>query len=224
MKDLSKLLHGVICKKNKGYKYHRYYVPEDNRQFFTKSLDITPQDVEIATNILRILNVNTQEDMFLGLTCVSLLSAYEKRQKLIKKHNGKELASLVCEDKLYAYKTHANNIVVEGLKKGLDFSFCVKPDNKGIDVTYVELAGVQFSYHNGNTSKAAKFAQEHGIKQYKNLEWNKNISFQNAAKDVFLYALNLKNLSNLKYINEKPINFAKSISNGLYKREQNERK
>ena len=121
MRDLSKLLQGVICKKNKGYKYHRYYVPEDNRQFFTKSIDISEKDVEIATNILRILNVNTQEDMFLGLTCVALLSAYEKRQKLIKKHNGKELASLVSEDKLYSYKAHANNIIVAGLKKRIRF-------------------------------------------------------------------------------------------------------
>ena len=88
----------------------------------------------------------------------------------------------------------------------------------------MELAGIQFSFHNGNTSKAAKFAQEHGIKQYKDLKWNKNIAFQNAAKDVFLYALNLKNLSKLRYIDEKPLDFAKSVSSGLYKREQNERK
>jgi len=223
MRDLGKLLYGIICKKNKGYKFHRYFVPEDNRMFFTKSMDISAKDVEIATNILKIININTEEDMFLGLTCVALLSAYEKRQKLIAKHHGKQLAECVCEDNLYSYKAFANQIIIEGLKKNLDFSFCVKPDDKGVDVTYVEIAGIQFSFHNGNASKTAKFAQKHNIRQYKNLEWNRNITFQNAAKDIFLYSLHLKNTSKLKYIDEKPLEYAKSISKNLYKREDNER-
>ena len=224
MKDFSKLLEGVICKKNNGYKYHRYFVPEDNRQFFTKSMDITPSDIEIATNMLPILNINNREDMFLGLTCVAMLSAYEKRQKLIAKHNGKELKACAHEDNLYMYKDYVNKIITEGLKKDIDFNFCIKPDDKGIEVTYITLGGVQFSFHNGNSGNVARFAQEHNFKQYKDQDWNKGITFQNAAKDVWLYALHLKNTSKLRYIDEKPLDYAKSISEGLYKREDNDRK
>ena len=223
MRDLGKLLYGIICKKNKGYKFHRYYVPEDNRMFFTQSMDISEKDVEVATNILKIININTEEDMFLGLNCVALLSAYEKRQKLLASNKGKKLAESVCEDNLYLYKAYVNKILVEGLKKNIDFTFCVKPDDKGIDVTYITIAGIQFSFHNGNASKTAIFAQERGIRQYQDQSWNRNITFQNAAKDIFLYALHLKNTSKLKYIDEKPLDYARSIFKNLYKRENNER-
>lgn len=223
MKDFGKLLYGVICKKNKGYKYHRYYVPDDNRQFFVKSLDISKKDVEIATNILKIMDINNQEDMFLGLTCISLLSAYEKRQKVIAKHSNKLIVECACEDNLYLYKAYVNKIIVEALKKNLDFSFCVKPDDKGLDVTYITLAGVQFSFHSGNTGKTAMFAQEHKLKQYQEQAWNKGFAFQNGAKDIFMYALHLKNTSKLRFIEEKPLNYAKSLSQNLYVRENNER-
>lgn len=210
MKKLEDLLHGVVCKKNKGYRFHRGCVGKDDI-FFTKSLDITKTDVEVASNILKIININTREDLFLGLTCVCLLSSYEKRQKILANHKGKELRSAVADDKLYHYKSCVNEMIIQALKNDIDFSFCIKKDAKGQEVTYVEVGGVQMSFHNGNTSATAKFAQEHGIRQYKDMEWDKSFAFQNGAKEAFLFALNLKNTSKLSYIYEKPVDYAKSL-------------
>lgn len=220
MKDLTNLIKGVVCKKNLGYKYHRFS-HNTNTPFYTKALNISKNDVDVAKNILKIIQINNREDMFLGLTSIALLSSYEKRKMLSAKYLNKELAKNVCEDNLYLYKACVNDIIVQGLKKDLDFSFCVKKDNKNLEVTYVELAGVQFSFHLGNTSKTALFAQNNNFRQYKDLEWNRKITFQNGAKEIFLYALHLKNTSNLRFINERPIDYARSINPEMYNKNEN---
>lgn len=180
MKDFGKLLQGVICKKNLGYRFHRAYVPEG--QFFTKSLEITPKDVEVAQNILKIINIKNREDLFLGLTCVALLSSYEKREKAKAKYNGNTSRECVAHDNLYLFKGCVNKLIIEGLKHNIDFKFCVKKDAKGADVTYISLAGVQFSFHNTNTARTVEFARDNGLKQYSDLEWDRLLLFKTELK------------------------------------------
>lgn len=215
MKDFSKLLQGVICKKNRGYRYHRMCVDEKTwptgNVLFQKSLPISKSDIEIATNILPILKVNTIEDMFLGLTCVTMLSSYEKRQKYIAKVNGNKAKECVFDTNNYFYKGYVRKIITEGLKNNLNFTFCVKKDDKDIPVTYITLGGIQFSFHSGDTEILAEVAKNNSMPQYKEQEWNKNFSMQNGAKEVFEYALHLKNTSKLAYINETPKEYAYSL-------------
>ena len=86
-------------------------------------------------------------------------------------------------------------------------------DTKGKDVTYITLAGVQFSFHSTNASETAKRAMENGDRQYQEQEWDKNFAFQNGAKEVFEFALHLKNTSKLDYIYETPLEYATSLRN-----------
>lgn len=176
-----------------------------------KSLEMTADDVAIAASVVKLVDIQNKEDMFLGLSCVVLLSAYAKYKENVAKHTGNKLAENIFTDNLYYYKSCANEIIIEALKKDLDFSFCVKPDGSKGNVTIIEIAGTQFAFHNGVTSETLKYVQEHGIKQYKeDLTWKDEAHFQNAAKNLFTFALHLKNTSNLRIINEKPIDYAKS--------------
>ena len=59
----------------------------------------------------------------------------------------------------------------------------------------------------------AMLAKQRGLKQYGELNWNQNISFQNGAKEIFEFALHLKNTSDLMYINETPLEYAQSLLN-----------
>jgi len=212
MKDFAILVKGIVCNnKNKGYKYHRAYVSSENKNYFTKALEITAKDVEIAENILKIININTKEDFFLGLTCVALLSSYEKREKYKAKFAGDDTKLCKCQDNLYYYKGVVIKLIKDALDKDLDFSFYIENDAKGNEVTYISLAGVQFSFHNANASETAKKAKENGERQYQEQEWDKNFAFQNGAKEVFEFALHLKNTSKLDFIYETPLEYATSL-------------
>ena len=131
----------------------------------------------------------------------------------------KPLAKAASEDNLYYYKGCVNKLIVDALKQHLEFGFCVKEDEKKREVTYVSLGKVQFSYHFGNTSHTAKVAQEFGFNQYQEQDWNRNISMQNGAKEAFTYALHLKNTSNLRFIDETPLEYATSLYNQAQKEE-----
>lgn len=212
MKDFTKLIQGVVCsRKNNGYKMHRVYINQENKHYFTKSLEISKTDVLIAENILKILSVNTKEDFFLGLTCVSLLSSYEKREKLKAKFAQDDVKESKAADNLYYYKGMVNKLIKDALEKDLDFTFSIDHDAKGLDVTYITLAGVQFSFHSANASETAKRAMENGDRQYQEQEWDKNFAFQNGAKEVFEFALHLKKTSKLDYIYETPLEYATSL-------------
>lgn len=208
MLDLSKVLVKVVKKKNLGYTLHRV---NKNKVYFTEALPISELDVIIAKNILEIISIKTKEDLLLGLSCVVVLSANEKRKRLLSKINKDEQNQAISQDKLYYYKAKVNVMLAEAIKKDLDFTFDIKKDAKDIEVTYISLSGVQFSFHNTNTSSTLKNAKENNFRQYKDQEWDKNFSFQNGAKEIFEFALHLKKNSKLRYIKETPIEFATSL-------------
>lgn len=213
MRKFDDLLHSVIYKKNLGYTRHTFRNKVDNRRFYTNSLNITNEDISIAKNILKIISVNNEEDLFLGLSCVTLISSVAKR---IEANLAPNISNSFTKECLYGCKKYVTTLIDYALQKNLDFSFCFGKDESGNDITYVELAGVQFSFHKTNSKEIADFAKEKGYKQYKDLDWNHSFAFQNGAKEAFQYALHLKNLSPLKIINEKPLDYANSVYNENY--------
>ena len=207
MKKFDKLLYDIVYKKNKGYKFHRYHMTERDRGKVFFSNDITEQDVEIAKNILKIANANNQEDLFLSLTCVSLISAYEKRQANIAKHQGKEVHA---HENYYA-KKYVDVLILFAMKNNVDLTFYCAKDEKNRDITYINFAGVQFSYHNCVPVESMRFNAKHNVGKYQPIEWDQGVKFQNGAKEIFTFALHLKKLSKLNYINETPLDYANSF-------------
>lgn len=207
MRQFDKLLKGIIYKKNKGYKFHRYHMDESMRGQFFFSNDIMEEDVEIAKNILKITSVNNHEDLFLALTCVSLISAYEKRQASIAIHKGES----VEPHKNYYAKKYVDILILFAMQNNVELSFYSQKDEKGRDITYIDFAGVQFSYHNCTPKESLAFNEKYGLGKFNQTTWNQDIKIQNGAKEIFTYALHLKNLSKLNYINETPLAYAESF-------------
>lgn len=195
MKNLGVLLNNVVVKKSYGYKFHTF---RGNKNALSNSLKISKTDFCIAKNMLKNLTLKTTEDYVFALSCLTMMGASSKQNA----NQSKQ------EEKIsYAFRRKSlYNILATAITNGADFSFSCSEDIKNnAPVTLINIAGIQFSMHIDSTS-IKKYCEENNINVYKEEEYNPNFKMQNGAKELFLFSLHLKNLSNT-LSNERPLNY-----------------
>ncbi|MBE5746037.1 MAG: hypothetical protein E7359_01985 [Clostridiales bacterium] len=211
MKSLGQLMKKVVVKKSYGYRYHTFRT-DSKKPMTIKSQDIDKIDVCVATNLLNNLIIKNEEDILLALTSLSLLGAGAKQLKV----KGE-----LRQDNMYAFRRyHFYKIMAASIESGIDIKFAAGFDERNNQpVTYVELAGIQFSFHI-NSESIIDFCKENNINIINETDWNKNFATQNGAKEMFTYALHLKNLSNT-LTGERPKEYVDFLMKSYYLDEDN---
>ena len=204
MKNLGVLLNKVVVKKSYGYKFHTF---RGNKNALSNSLKISRADFCIAKNFLKNLTLNSTEDYVFALSCLTMMGASSKQ-------NPNETKS---EHRIsYAFRREGlYNILASAINSGIDFNFsCVEDLYNKTPVTLVNIAGLQFSMHI-DSSEIKKYCQDNGLNLYKESEYNPNFKMQNGAKELFLFSLYLKNLSNT-LSGERPLDYYHDLQKLYY--------
>lgn len=195
MVNLGHLLNKVIVKKAYGYKYHTF---RGSKNALSNSLKIDKADFCTAKNMLQNLTLKTTEDYVFALSCLTMLGASSKQNPNLTKKEEK-ISYTLRRQNLY-------NILASAIESNVDFTFsCVEDNNTKAPVTLINIAGVQFSMHIDSTS-IKKYCEENNLNLYKQEDYNPNFKMQNGAKELFLFSLHLKNLSDT-LSGERPLDY-----------------
>ena len=156
-------------------------------RFKRHSFEQIPEaDYNCASKLLEKMMLNTKEDYLLFFSCLVVLNAKNKTVTSHKLSN-------------YSFKNLVAVAIESAIENDVDFlQFDRKKDPKGRPVVYVNLLGVQFSFHYVPFTPKMKFAKTAKLKQYKEQEWEL-IPFQKASKTLFNYAIEQENLSRLQF-------------------------
>lgn len=199
MVNLGYLLRKVIVRKAYGYKYHTF---RGSQNALSNSLKISKADFCIAKNMLNNLTLKTTEDYVFALSCLTMLGASSKQNPNLTKK----------EEKIsYTFRRlNLYNILSSAIENKVDFTFsCVEDNYTKKPVTLINIAGVQFSMHIDSTS-IKKYCEENNLDLYKQEDYNPDFKMQNGAKELFLFCLHLKNLSDT-LSGERPLNYYKDL-------------
>lgn len=199
MMNLGYLLRKVIVEKSYGYKYHTF---RGNKNALSNSLKIDKMDFCIAKNMLQNLSLKTTEDYVFALSCLTMLGASSKQNPNLSKE----------EEKIsYSFRRlNLYNILASAIESNVDFTFsCVEDNKTKAPVTLINIAGVQFSMHIDSTS-IKKYCEKNNLNLYKQEDYNPNFKMQNGAKELFLFSLHLKNLSDT-LSGERPLSYYKDL-------------
>lgn len=204
MKNLGVLLNNVVVKKSYGYKYHTF---RGSKYALTNSLKISKEDFCIAKNMLKNITLKTTEDYVFAFSCLTMMGASSKQNPNQTKQEEKVS---------YAFRRKSlYNILATAITNDVNFSFSCDEDKKNNSpVTLINIAQVQFSMHI-DTRAIKKYCEDNNLSFYKDEEYNPNFKMQNGAKELFLFSLNLKNLSNT-LSGDRPLDYYKDLKQMYY--------
>ena len=156
---------------------------------------IPEAEYKCADILSNTMMLNTKEDYLLYYSSLILKSA---KNKSIKQAN-KQKPDKDRERQSYSFKRQVAKGIESAIENDVDFlNFDMQVDDKGQDVVYVNLHGVQFSFHDVPFTPKMRWAKTANRRQYKPQTWE-HTPLQNGATELFNYAIEQDNLSRIYY-------------------------
>ena len=160
---------------------------------------IKEEDYLVATKIVKEHKVKNPLELFLYCSALNLLNAYEKQEKT---HNYwfKNAVEKAILDMIFLFEGR------EDMSFYMEKKYGDKPRNRDRlfpNVTYINIAGIQFSFHQAGFStetsrlieEESQLAENGETSLYKEQEWEK-LRLQNVASTLFKFAVKLQGIEN----------------------------